>query len=304
MGEKKSKAFPQIAVLGALSLDRVRRPDGRESEQPGGSVYYASLALAELGWRVLAIPLLAKKETALLDSLRHPRLQLAPQWGETTTSFGNRYALSSADTCQRTLLACGARFESFPREILSCRAVLLLPLCQGEMSLSFYRALRRDFAGLIATDLQGLLRPSAVGEVTLTAAPDLPSFLYQVDMIKGDEAEACAASNIASPAIAGHFLRGGKGHREVVVTAGSRGATIFSTDGITSVPSVPVNKIVDPSGCGDTFLAAYLSGRIKKYNFLQAGTLAAKVAAEKLSQAGAYKKKPRRILASFLRKNS
>ena len=46
----------------------------------------------------------------------------------------------------------------------------------------------------------------------------------------------------------------------IIVTLGERGATIYTQDGETQVPSVPPDEIIDPTGVGDAFRSGLLKG--------------------------------------------
>ena len=48
---------------------------------------------------------------------------------------------------------------------------------------------------------------------------------------------------------------------EVVVTLGSRGALVLERGRFEHVPGRPVEPVVDPTGAGDAFGAAYLAAR-------------------------------------------
>jgi adenosine kinase len=64
----------------------------------------------------------------------------------------------------------------------------------------------------------------------------------------------------------------------MVVTAGSKGSTVYSVDGEYFIPVVPPEKIVDPTGVGDAYRGGFLTGYSYGLNPQmcgQMGTLAA-----------------------------
>lgn len=61
--------------------------------------------------------------------------------------------------------------------------------------------------------------------------------------------------------------------RVVAVTAGARGATLLTREARATVPGVKV-KVVDTTGCGDSFMAAFLTGLIESDFDLGAENLA------------------------------
>ena len=74
---------------------------------------------------------------------------------------------------------------------------------------------------------------------------------------------------------------------EIVVTNGSQGSRIISDDEI-RVDAVKCEKVVDTTGCGDTFMAAYVSKRLKSESIMQSGKFASKIASEKIANFGHY----------------
>jgi fructokinase len=65
-----------------------------------------------------------------------------------------------------------------------------------------------------------------------------------------------------------------EGLRVVAITRGAAGASILTRQARVSVPGVAV-KVVDTTGCGDSFMAAFLTGLLDSDLDLSAGTMAA-----------------------------
>jgi fructokinase len=65
-----------------------------------------------------------------------------------------------------------------------------------------------------------------------------------------------------------------EGLRVVAITRGAAGATILTRQASVSVPGIAV-KVVDTTGCGDSFMAAFLTGLLDSDLDLSAGNLAA-----------------------------
>ena len=75
---------------------------------------------------------------------------------------------------------------------------------------------------------------------------------------------------------------------EVVVTDGSRGSRIVS-DGEIKIRPVKCDNLVDTTGCGDTFMAAYVSRRLLGHSQEEAGNFASLIASKKIENFGPYK---------------
>lgn len=79
---------------------------------------------------------------------------------------------------------------------------------------------------------------------------------------------------------------------EIIVTNGSKGSRIISNINDNEIIIEPVEQkyIVDSTGCGDTYMAAYISKKLEAKSSIEAGNFASLIASEKLSSYGPYKK--------------
>lgn len=72
----------------------------------------------------------------------------------------------------------------------------------------------------------------------------------------------------------------------VVVTLGENGAEIHHRDGREVIPALPVEHIVDPTGCGDAFRGGLLYGIEKGLSWATTGRLASLLGSLKIAQHG------------------
>lgn len=75
---------------------------------------------------------------------------------------------------------------------------------------------------------------------------------------------------------------------ELVITDGSNGSRIISDNYETKINAFACDNIADATGCGDTYMAAYISRRINGYSIKHSGEFASKIASEKLTKFGHY----------------
>lgn len=73
----------------------------------------------------------------------------------------------------------------------------------------------------------------------------------------------------------------------MVITNGSHGSRIVS-GGETKIDPVPCDNVVDTTGCGDTYMAAYISKRLLENSVKKSGDFASKIASEKLKNFGHF----------------
>ena len=74
---------------------------------------------------------------------------------------------------------------------------------------------------------------------------------------------------------------------EIVVTDGSRGSRIIG-DGEIKIDAVKCEDVVDTTGCGDTYMAAYITQKILLKNSKIAGDFASSIASRKIENFGPY----------------
>lgn len=72
----------------------------------------------------------------------------------------------------------------------------------------------------------------------------------------------------------------------LIVTRGEQGAEIFSGGERLDIPCVSVDKVVDPTGCGDAFRAGLLYGLTNGMDWLTTGRLASLMGALKITHQG------------------
>ena len=239
-----------LAVVGNLSLDRV---DGGEP-RAGGAPFHAARAL-----RVLGRPAIVAAKGADADRrlLVPPlvRLGLPVLWrgGETTAAFSFEYA---GDLRHMVVDALGPVWSVADlRGLERADRVHAGALARSDFPPETLAALARDRR--LSFDGQGLVRPARTGPLTLDADYD-PEVLRHVSVLKLAEEEAVTIVGETDE----DALRS-LGVPEVVVTLGSRGSLVFAEGTLVPVPARPVDG--DPTGAGDSFLAAYLVSRSAGY---------------------------------------
>lgn len=259
-----------LAVVGNLSLDRV---DGGEP-RPGGAPFHAARAL-----RVLGRPALVAVKAADVDRRRLlpplVRLGLPVLWraGASTATFAFSY-----DGDRRAMLVeeLGPSWTVDDlRGLERVEWVQVGALARSDFPATTLASLARR-RRKVALDGQGLTRPERPGPLVLDADYD-PEVLRHVSVLKLAEEEAVTIVGETDE----DALRS-LGVPEVVVTLGSRGSLVFAEGTLVPVPARPVDG--DPTGAGDSFLAAYLVSRSAGYAPVASARRATAVVAGLLGQ--------------------
>jgi len=78
----------------------------------------------------------------------------------------------------------------------------------------------------------------------------------------------------------------------LVVTRGEQGAEIYTGGKRVDIPSVPVDKVVDPTGCGDAFRAGMMYGLARGMDWETTGRIASLMGAIKIVHQGGQNHAP------------
>jgi sugar/nucleoside kinase (ribokinase family) len=228
-----------IGLLGNLSKDVL---PGRPPHV-GGGPYHGGRALQRLRVpaRIVARCAAADREQLLPDLVRlgTPVRYVA---GESTATFGFTY-----DGDRRTMWMDAIGDTWRPGEVPELRArwIHVAPLSRAEWPAATVKSLARRYR--VSFDGQGLVRRPDVGPLVLDDDFDRELLRY-IAVLKLADEEAEVIGDV-------HAL----GVREVVVTHGSRGSTVYCGGVAEDVKAHALDR--DPTGAGDAFATSYIVGR-------------------------------------------
>jgi sugar/nucleoside kinase (ribokinase family) len=229
-----------IALIGNLSRDELPGVPPRV----GGGSYHGARALHRL--RVPA-QIVARCAIADRDALLPPLVRLGTPVryvpGDSTAAFSFHY---EGDRREMRVDALGDTWR--PTDLPPLQAVRwahVAPLARGEFPLETITALARRCR--VSLDGQGLVRVPEVGPLRFDDDFDR-EILRHVWVLKLAEEEAEVLGDPTA-----------LGVREVVVTHGSRGSTLYLGGSSEYVRARPLSG--DPTGSGDAFATAYVVAR-------------------------------------------
>lgn len=209
----------------------------------GGGPYHGARALQRL--RVPA-RIVARCATSDRDQLLPPLVRLGTPVryvpGTSTAAFAFSY-----DGDRRTMAVdtIGDIWRPVDVPDLRCRWIHLAPLSRSDWPVATVKALARR--SRVSFDGQGLVRKPQIGPLELDDDFDREILRY-IWVLKLADEEADVVGDVRS-----------LGVREVVVTHGSRGSTVYCGGEAEHVPAHPLDH--DPTGAGDAFATAYVVGR-------------------------------------------
>ncbi len=99
-----------------------------------------------------------------------------------------------------------------------------------------------------------------------TAREDLDQLLGQLDGLVLNDSEAKLLTGTENLALAGHRVRE-MGPKFVVIKKGEHGAMFFSEHETYVLPAYPTEKVIDPTGAGDSFAGGMMGYLAEQDNF-------------------------------------
>lgn len=264
-----------IVVLGTVALDSVKTPFGKRKELLGGSAAHFSMA-ARLFTQVNLVAIVGidfpQKHISFLRSKGLNLSSLIIDKGKTFRWEGQYEGdLNTALTLNTEL------------GVLS----VFKPRISEEQ-----RRIKNVFLANVDPDIQGYLlrkmcRPELVGLDSMNywinnKRKELIRMLRRVDIYVANDQEARALSGENNIIKAAKSLRS-YGAKMVLIKKGENGVLFYSDKFIFSLPAYPVEKVIDPTGAGDTFAGGFMgylakAGKINSLTLKKAlayGTVAA-----------------------------
>lgn len=180
-------------------------------------------------------------------------------------------------------------FDELDLDSESIDAFVLNPLNKNDFSVETLDYLS-SFNVPIYISLQGFLRFKGEDDsIVLRSSDDLDSILDLSEVIFMDEKEArFIKDNLSSDS--GQKTRENSDSK-FIITNGSKGSRITNFDDINiKINAVKCENIKDATGCGDTYMAAYISSLLNGKSLKESGEFASLIASKKLEILGPYKR--------------
>jgi len=276
-----------LLIVGSVAFDSIEAPSGSVERALGGSAVFASIA-ASYFTRARVVAVVGEdfggEQFAVLDGRGVDASGIRVVPGGRTFHWRGRYHdnMQDRDTLATELNV----FEGFDP---------VLPDAFGRSTDVFLGNIDPKLQAKVLDQVTG---PRFVGMDTMnlwiTETPaDLREVLARVDLLFINDEESRQltgerqVANAASAIIA-------MGPRYVVIKRGEYGAILFSGDFCLFVPAMPLRRVVDPTGAGDSFAGGFMgfvSGaaqidRATLARALRAGAAMASFAVERFSVGG------------------
>ena len=283
--------MPNITLIGPVAKDTISK-NKSTYKSTGGAVYYQSSILNSLKIKTKSIVTLSKNDKHLLNAFSK-NVEVFPLFFDKTMEFQNIYPTEDPNfRIQKASIPINPiKVEDISSLNLKDSDIILLgPLCPYDIPLKTLKYLF-SFKIPIYLGIQGYLRHLKENKVVLHPCDDAQHYLKFIKIIFMDEneAEIILGKKLPLEKIAKKLTS--YGPEEVIITQGSKGALIYSKklDKIYKIPAFSPKCIKDPTGLGDTFMAAYAAKKLDVNDPQVCGMFAAAASVIKLENKGVFK---------------
>ena len=191
---------------------------------------------------------------------------------------GERHFLTNPNSSLRKLELedIQPRLES-SAEIISFASMFVSPLLTIPKMKTLFASVKEK-GKIFAVDMTKAKNGETIG--------DIAELLPYIDYIFPNEAEISLLTGEKDPVRNAEILLQ-MGVKTAVIKCGEKGCVVGNADGIVVVPAIPVEKCVDTTGAGDTFVSGFLFGISEGWDQLQCAKFACAAASCAVEKVGA-----------------
>lgn len=277
----------EICCIGHITRDRIITQDPPNTVySAGGSAYYVAWAFQALPHDVdfQLVTSVSREMMSEVERLREAGVSVKSFESPDNVFFENKYGKNMDNRTQR-VLAKSAPFTIEQLEGIEARVFHLGTLLADDFAPEVVEYLATK--GDVSIDVQGYMRYVKGEQVYSTEWNDKLRLLKHTAILKVNEWECQTLTGITDPFVAAEQIHAW-GVREVVVTLGGGGSIIYAEGKFYETPAYPPSKLVDATGCGDTYSAGYLYARAKGMSYEESGRFAAAMCTLKLEHTGPF----------------
>ncbi|HEY3421755.1 MAG TPA: PfkB family carbohydrate kinase [Methanocellaceae archaeon] len=239
-----------VIIAGTVALDSVRTPFGEVKEILGGSAVYASVAAKNFSRPGIVAVIgkdFPKTHINFLETMGVDVTGLETQSGDTFRWEGYYdYDMNQAHTVD-TKLNVLANFDPKVPEAYRNAKYVFLANTDPEIQMKTLKQMHKP--KLVMMDTMNFWIESKKEE--------LKRMIEHVDVIVTNDAEARQFFDTPNLISAGRsFLN--MGPKAVIIKKGEHGAILFTENSCFSAPAYPLEKLVDPTGAGDSFAGGFI----------------------------------------------
>lgn len=274
-----------ICSIGHITRDKIVTPENTVY-MAGGTSFYMTYGMSHLPRKVSyqLVTKVGEESKDDLDKIRSLGFDTVCYPSRHTVFFENIYGKDSNDRKQRVRSKADA-FTVDDVKPLEAKVFHLGSLLADDFSPEVVETLAEK--GTVSIDAQGYLREVVGEEVEPVEWKDMKRVLRSTGILKLNESEMQTIVGSSDPYEVGKTLAA-YGVSEVVITLGSYGSVIYAGGKAYDIPAYKPKKLVDATGCGDTYSTGYLWCRAQDMSIEESGKFAAAMCSLKLEHSGPF----------------
>lgn len=272
-----------ICTIGHITLDKVVTPQSI-NYMPGGTSFYFSKALQKADVKYALVTALATSELGVVSELRNSGVEVYALPSEHSVYFENIYS-HNQNNREQNVLQKASPFDVPAMPDIDAQIYHLGPLLSDDISLELLKLLATK--GQVSLDIQGYLRYVKDKKVLYKDWADKREALPYVSILKANEFEMEVLTGKSKVQEGAKYLAD-MGVKEVIITLGSHGSVIYTQGQFHKIPAFTPTAVVDATGCGDTYMAGYLSKKIAGADVEEAGEFGAAMATINIEASGPF----------------
>ncbi|OGI85598.1 hypothetical protein A3A01_01975 [Candidatus Nomurabacteria bacterium RIFCSPLOWO2_01_FULL_39_17] len=276
----------KVAVLGPITKDTVIF-DGISQMNMGGIPYFEANVLKALGAEVEAFITYAREDEEWVKE-NFLGIKIYSIYADQTLEGDLLYSPEDPDTRRIIRLKYGPNIISPEEDLINTLRnfdyILLGPLYYENIHHEFFEKLKDK--NLVLGNF-GLFTYHENGNMVWKNPEKLVQVAKFLKYLFLDEKEIkFVAQKETTEECAEYFLF--LGVKIVAITGGSKGSLIFTKDKKYTIPAFPVKTLADPTGAGDTYVAAFIFATSLFDDIQKQGEFAAMVATMVVEKRGAF----------------
>lgn len=242
-----------LLTVGSVAFDDIETPYGRAEKVVGGACTYISLAASYFTKKIGLVAVIGDDfPKNVLDDLQKRGVNLdglEVKQGEKSFFWAGRYHkdLNGRDTLD-TQLNVLADFKPVVPKSAQKSEFLMLGNLTPQVQLDVINQMKQR-PKLIAMDTMNFWMDIALD--------DLKKVLKKVDLLSINDEEARQLSGEHSLVKAAKVIQK-MGPKFLIIKKGEHGALLFHKDKLFFAPALPLPKVIDPTGAGDTFAGGFM----------------------------------------------
>lgn len=276
----------KILTIGPVTKDYIISPYDKYY-QIGGAVYYQTMTLMQLKKDVISIISIGRDDVEILDdALKNQKLILQ----EKTLEYTNIYDKNLNRTQKAGFHENIIDIKDIESNLTTVKYAIISPLTPQDISPETISYIRKNNITTVLV-AQGYLRTTDDnGNVIEREWTDREKYLKNTDILCLDENEALLAfqTNELKEKIFKNALNEYE-IEQIIITQAENGSTIYTKEKTYKIPAIKTDKIIDATGLGDTYIAAYIAKLDETNDTYTSGIYAAITAKEKLKTKGPIK---------------